>query len=275
MRIGVDIGGTKIEAALIDIHGKIHKNFRILTQASKGKKVVIQNIIKAISEVDDGRSTIGLGLPGVINKQGVLTNIPNIPCLAGTNVALLLKKTLNREILQDNDANCFAMAEHRFGAAKTVDNSIGIIIGTDIGGGIIINNRIHSGTQGAAGEIGYMKIDGDMMLKEYCGGVKIIKHYKKNGGKIENPTSKDIFESKDPVAKSIIDKTYKYLGIGMANMAHALNPDIIVFGGGVSNSLDYRRLNKEASKHLISGLTVKLVKNKLGDSSGVIGAAFL
>lgn len=160
---------------------------------------------------------------------------------------------------------------------------VGVIIGTGIGTGIIIRGKLYKGTFGHT-EFGHMTIDpsgltctcgkkGD--FEAWCGGNNILRRYKAKGGKLTS--TKQIFKSRDKIAKKIINETYRHLGIGLANIVTALNPQLIVLGGGVSKDIDYKRVNKEVRKNLIQDLKhdVKIVKHKLGTHSGMFGAIIL
>ncbi|MFH1589543.1 MAG: ROK family protein [archaeon] len=278
MRLGIDVGGSKIEGALVNDKGIIVDKLRHDTEASKGRKTVLNNILFVAKTLNnDDVTSIGLGLPGAIDNSGNLVFSTNLPFLNGMNVAKFLENELKKKVKQENDANCFVWAERRFGAAKGHRNVVGVIYGTGIGAGIVINGEIYRGTIGAAGEIGYTIIANNKSFEELCAGPGIVKRYNEEQGRIENPTAKKIFESKESVARRIVDETYKYLGMGFANVITTLNPEIIVVGGGISNQPIYRRLMLEVGKHVNPALIkhISIVQNKLGDSSGVIGAAFL
>jgi len=280
--IGVDIGGTKIEAILANQKGKILDRYRTLTESHKPKKQILNNIFKAISKVKTKKiAGIGVGIPG-ISKKGKIVLISNIPKFKNLNLQHLLEKRFRIPVKLENDANCFALAEFLFGAGKRTTNMVGVIIGTGVGGGIIINKKLYSGN-GFAGEIGHTIIDpsgirdncgniGD--LESWCSGPHIVQHYKKEGGKMNAPDPQKIFAGGDPVARKIKQQTIQKLSVGLANIANTFDPDIIVLGGGVSNLQFYSQINKEAKIYVKSN-RIKVVKNKLGDSSGVLGAAAL
>ncbi|NQU98953.1 ROK family protein [Candidatus Woesearchaeota archaeon] len=278
MRLGVDVGGTKIEGALVSDKFKIVKSIRKPTEASKGKEVVINNILSVIKALDsEDIPFIGLSIASIISREGLMKCSPNLSCLDGVNIVKELEKHTNKEVLPENDANCFVLAEHKLGAARGYETVVGIILGTGIGGGIIINRELYRGKNGDAGEFGYMIIIEGKSFEQLCSGPSIVKRYTDAGGKIEHPDPKKIFASKEYVARQIVEDTYKYLRIGIVNIIKSLGPDIIVIGGGLSNLPIYPRLNTEIKRHLPESMAknVKIVKNRLGDCSGVIGAAFL
>ena len=287
--IGIDLGGTKIDGILMDEKGKVLKNYRMPTQAHRPLKIVINNIItvvKHLKDKDKSINGIGMGTPGFVMPNGKLTSIQNIPCLKNQNLKIVLEKKLKTKIYLENDANCFALAEHKFGAGKGTQNMIGMIIGTGIGGGLILNGKLYTGSTGSAGEIGHQIVNpngpayskilkGD--LESWCAGPNIIKRYKKAGGRQEFNSPAQVFESKEKVAKQIMEETYKYLGIGIGNLVNILNPELFVLGGGVSNISFYKQINSAAKQYTNPAMRkhIKVVKNKLGDSAGKIGAAAL
>lgn len=284
--IGIDIGGTKIDGILANENGKVLKRYRIKTQAHKSKAVIINNIIEVIKKLKTGKiEGIGIGVAGVIDEKGSILFNPNIKNLEGVNIIKDLKKKLNHKFYITNDANCFALGESLFGAGKKAKNIVGVTFGTGIGNGIIINKKLYTGSHGGAGEFGHSIINPDGLkckcglkgdFESFCSGPSIVKRYYKAGGKIKNTDPKKIFNSDEEIAKKIMKETYKYLGIGLANIINALDPDLIVLGGKVSNLDFYKEVNKQVKKYANKGVSkkVKVVKHKLIDS-GALGAAAL
>jgi predicted NBD/HSP70 family sugar kinase len=285
--IGLDVGGTKIEGALFNEKLKAIKKYRKRTEAKKGRNVVLKNILEVINKLKTKKVIgVGLAMPAHERRNGKMTSINNIPCLTNFNLGSYIKKKVRTKVMIENDANCFALAEQRLGAAKGAKNIIGVIIGTGLGAGLIINNKLYTGADGGAGEIGHTIIDsrgikctcgkiGD--FESWCAGPNIVRHYKKFGGRITSPDPKKIFYSKEKAAKKVMQQTYKKLGIGLGNIVNVLNPEMIVLGGGVSNLPFYDEIRKTVKKSACPSLAknVKIVKNELGDSSGAIGAVIL
>lgn len=285
--IGIDLGGTKIDGVLVNDSGKIIKKCRILTEAKKGRKTVINNILNVINQLSTRNiSGIGIGIPGIA-KNGKIIFIPNVPLL-NINLKNILERKLKNMVFVENDANCFALAEFMFGACKNkkLKEMVGLIIGTGIGAGIIINKRLYTGSFGGAGELGHNIIDSASRFKCSCGnsgdleslcsGPSIIRRYKKLKGRIKNPDAEIILKSNENIARQVTKQTYEYLGIGIANIVNTLNPDLIVLGGGVSKSLSLKHISKEVKKYAVPVLArhVKFVKAKVHDP-GAIGAACL
>ncbi len=285
--IGVDVGGTKIDCRLFDKDFNTVRLIRRLTEAKKGRKKVLQNIIEVIKELDRGDvAGVGIAVPGYEQANKRLTDIHNVPSLMNFNLRNFLSKKLKKLVVIENDANCFALAEQRLGAAKGSKNVVGVILGTGVGAGVIINSELYRGSDGGAGEIGHTIIDSKGIMctcgkvgdfESWCAGPNIVRHYKLLGGKMKKPDPKKIFYSKDKAAKAVMAQTYEKLGIGLGNVVNTLNPEVIVLGGGVSNLPFYHEIRLAVRKWAYPHLSkkVKIIKNRLGDSSGAIGAAVL
>ncbi len=279
--IGLDIGGTKITGILINDKYKIIRKEKILTERGKKEKKTLKIIFSLIEDLkqDYRISGVGISIAGHL-KDGILVNCPNIPNLNNIDIMKDLKKNIKERFVIENDANCFAIAENIYWKKK---NMVGVIIGTGIGTGIIIDGKLYRGKSGST-EFGHTIIDPSGMkcrcgkkgdFESWCSGENILKRYKAKGGKLN--TTEGVFKSNHKIAKKVMNDTYKYLGIGLANIVTALNPELIVLGGGVSTDLDYKKLNKEVKRNVIRELRddVKVVKNKLGADSGVIGSVRL
>jgi predicted NBD/HSP70 family sugar kinase len=287
MFIGIDLGGTKIEGILVDSSGKIIDKKRLPTESKRSLKFTLDNLLSVIKYLSNGKiHGVGIGTPGFV-VNGKLTLIKNVPNLMNYDLKhWLIKHTGCKNVEIENDANCFALAEYRFGAGKGTENMVGVIIGTGLGGGIIIKNKLYSGTIGGAGEIGHTTLvpngepctcGGNGHFEAYCSGTGITRRYISAKGKIIDPNPSLIFSSKEKIAKEISDETIEYLAMGLSNLIMTLNPEMIVLGGGVSNINFYSDLNKRIKKYLNPAHygCVNIVKNVLGDSSGVLGAAAL
>jgi glucokinase len=288
MIIGVDLGGTKILTALADSKGNIISTAKIDTLADLGQKQVINNIIRSINmalkqaKVPMSRiSKIGIGAPGPILGRAIIVSPPNLPGWINVNIKSLLHKKLKKTIYIENDANAAAFGEFCFGAGKGFRNLVYITLSTGIGGGIIIDGRIYTGSIGTAGEIGHMVIDpkgprcgcGNRgCLEALAAGPAIAKMAgKKNALEAELAARKG-----DKRAIKAINTAAKYIGIGIGNLNNILNPDIFVIGGGVSNMgrllLDpvkswARKYSMEASRK-----SLIIVPAKLKNEAGVMGA---
>src|SRR3989338_4646642 len=277
--IGVDLGGTNIKTGLVSSDGRIIKKYEAKTEAKKGTKKVISNIIKAINEVKSEKVFgIGIGSPGPFDyKTGIITKPGNLPF---RNVPLkkIIQSKFKIKTFLDNDANCFALAEAVFGQGKKYENVAGITLGTGIGGGIVLNKEIYHGRSNAA-ELGHITIKYDGP-KNSCGNDGCIETYAAARGITsifdKNADPYSIYKLALKGNKKAI-KTYEkiggYLGIGLTNIIYALDPDIIVIGGKISNA--WRFFNKSMDKTIKERYFVRpcpVVKSKLNEA-GILGAA--
>ena len=287
-KIGIDLGGTKIEGILLDDSFNVVERTRIPTQQEKGYKSIINSIVFLVKELKIKASdnvTIGVSAPGAISKKSGLIKNSNTQCLIGMPLKEDLKQALDQEIAIDNDANCFALAEATLGAAKNHNVVFGVIIGTGVGGGIVINGEIHKGRTYIAGEWGHhtLRVNGN---KCYCGklgcvetyisGPALEKRWTELTGKTESLPS--IIHNLDTEKGQQWKKEFlENFGIGLANVIDILDPDVIVLGGGISNiSFLYDEGRDAVYDKVFSDLVeTPILKNQLGDSAGVFGASLL
>ena len=287
-KIGIDLGGTKIEGILLDDSFNVVERTRIPTQQEKGYKSIINSIVSLVEELKIKASdnvTIGVSAPGAISKKSGLIKNSNTQCLIGMPLKEDLKQALDQEIAIENDANCFALAEATLGVAKNHNVVFGVIIGTGVGGGIVINGEIHKGRTYIAGEWGHhtLRVNGN---KCYCGklgcvetyisGPALEKRWTELTGKTESLPS--IIHNLDTEKGQQWKKEFlENFGIGLANVIDILDPDVIVLGGGISNiSFLYDEGRDAVYDKVFSDLVeTPILKNQLGDSAGVFGASLL
>lgn len=313
MYIGVDLGGTKIKIGMVDEKGRIVSSGSIDTDPSHDDKVILKDMTVEIErlikqqglQINDIKS-IGIGVPGIVDyEKGTIIYCTN---LSWYNVEAVkyLKKHFNIPVYIENDATVAAYAESLFGSTKEAKDSVFLTIGTGIGGGIIINKQIIRGAHGAGSEIGHMVI-GENFYDCNCGrngcfetlasATAMIK-YALHEMKIDYPNSslreifakngqleaKDIFDQAelgDELAVETVNRTAKYMAIGIANIYNILDPEIIAIGGGVSKAGDsffdlVRSYVKKMT--LVDCDSVKygeIVRAELGNEAGIVGAAFL
>ena len=288
--IGIDLGGTKIEVAVLDSHDKIIFRERLLTEAHLGSDHIFDQIqtlySKAVISIQNKTHSLGLGTPGSISKNTHLLKNSNTLCLNSLPLQTLLEEKLVHDIIIENDANCFAIAEAIMGAGKGYPSVFGVIMGTGCGGGIVFDGKIRQGPQNIAGEWGHMVIDpqGDPC---YCGANGCVESFISGGGlekTIKNKTGHiisavDFFNTplKDESLKNIKQDFYKHFGQALANLINILDPDMVVLGGGLSNEQSlYKEGIDEVYARIFNDVpSTPIVKNKLGDSAGVIGAALI
>jgi glucokinase len=310
---GIDIGGSNIKFGLFDSTGKIIYRDQKPALVEKGAIPLLhlitniaENLLLHASEEDLSVKWLGVGSPGAIdNLTGVVKGkCPNIPDWVGTEIGPHLKNYLNLPVYVDNDANAVALAELRFGAAQRFDSALCITIGTGIGGGIIINKNLWRGSSFSGGEVGHtiVKYDGKQCrcgnqgcLEVYCASQAILDRTReklKNGlseefngildGDLSNLNIKKLFmaaRKSDPIALEIIDETATILGAGLSGIVNFLNPDAIIFGGGIidGGAGFMEAAGAEIRRRAFSSATenLRILKAELGNDAGFIGAGLL
>ena len=291
---GLDLGGTKIEGVILTSTNQPEPILRLRTptEADRGYNHVIGQIKTLVEQMENTvgnrPNKIGICTPGVIDPQTHRLKNCNATCLNGQTVAQDIEAALALEIYTSNDANCFALAESRLGAAQGSPTVFGVIIGSGVGGGIVVNGTALYGGQGISGEWGHNTLDPNGP-NCYCGrrgcvetilaGPFLEKFYENLSGKnLSLPEINKLAETgKDLHAVSTINRLIEQFGRGIANVINIVDPHTIVLGGGVSNieSL-YTKGVQETAKYVFNHqLDTKIVQNKLGDSAGVFGAAML
>lgn len=297
---GIDLGGTKIEGVVMDAQSvplKVLARKRIPTESAKGYAHILSQIQILVFDLQHetgiSLTTLGIGTPGALEPSTQTLKNSNTLCLNGKPIQKDLEKLLGIPVKLANDANCLALAEATLGAASTLpfkpEVVFGIIMGTGVGGGLIVNNQVINGANGIAGEWGHNHLDNSGGVC-YCGKVgcveKIIsgpalEHWYESltGNKL--PLAEIVALSEqgsDHAAVATIQRLIEYFGKAVAVLINILDPQVIVLGGGVSNidalySLGY----DEIMKHVFNpnGLNTILLKPLLGDSAGVFGAAML
>ena len=288
-RLGIDLGGTKIEAILINEQFQVIKRERVPTKREEGYKAILSRIVKLAKSIIKNdpnlEGPIGICTPGTIeSKTGLLKN-SNTICLIGKPIQKDMEIELGIPVVMENDANCFALAEATIGAAKKYNVVFGVILGTGCGGGITMLKNIHRGANRIAGEWGHHCLVPDGR-KCYCGnrgcaeayisGTALEKEWFELTGEKSRVT--DIIDSgiykKHPEWK---DNFLRNFGRGLANVIDILDPHAIVIGGGLSRiDFLYTEGKESVYKETFSKIVrTPILKNKLGDSAGVFGAAML
>ena len=294
MKIGIDLGGTKIEGIVINDEGKDLKRKRILTKKNyDGTINCILSLVKEFENYFGNSESIGIGMPGAVSKDSALVKNANSIWLNGKPLKKDLERILNRKINLENDANCFALSEAVDGAGKGKNVVFGVIIGTGTGGGIVVNQKILQGRNNIAGEWGDItlpnrtKAEKEFNKKCYCKKDGCMETYVSGPGfascfNLQHKTNLDSHEiiKNYPESKNSTNALIQYvehLARGLSIVINILDPDIIVLGGGMSNiDYIYKHINNELKKYVFSDkLHTKVVKNIHGDSGGVRGAAWL
>ncbi len=294
---GIDLGGTKIEGVVLgadfleqDSHPEPLCRIRVPTEADQGYEHILDQITALIQEMRRAVGTtpekLGFGTPGVLDPATNLLKNSNTVCLNGMPLEADLERALGVPCVLANDANCFALAEHLCGAARGHSSSFGVIIGTGVGGGLILDGRARYGHQGIAGEWGHMSIEDDGE-ECYCGGTGCVetvisgpsleRYYEKASG--QRCSLIEIVEraERDAAAKDTIDRLCFYFAKGLSHVINIVDPDIVVLGGGLSNIEALYSKGMEHLEHFVfnTSLQTRVVSNALGDSAGVFGSAML
>lgn len=302
--VGVDLGGTKIYTALVDLEGSIIKEVTVKTEANKGETVVLEKLLKTIDDVLEGTDinevkAIGIGSPGPLDvENGLIVYTPNLP-FKNFNIVQPIKDRYKLDTYLDNDANVATLSEFMFGAGKGSKNMVFITVSTGIGGGAIINGNLFRGSTSNALEVGHATV---MKGGPRCGcgntgcaeavasGTAIMKRAKEAlESKVETSlnnydqvTAKEVFleaEKGDKVSKDILNDALSYLGITVANLANTFDPDKIVIGGGVSEAgrIVFDKIEEEMERRCLKTIYnhCKVEKAVLGNQAGVLGAAAL
>ena len=287
-KIGIDLGGTKIEGILVDEKFGLIERKRIETHQENGYESIVKSITSLVNELKsyiDVDTSVGVCTPGINDTNSGLIKNSNTQCLIGMPLKTDLEKKLGYKIFMENDANCFALAESSLGAGKGYNVIFGVILGTGVGGGIVINGSLHKGRTNIAGEWGHHTLHPNGR-QCYCGKQGCVETYI-SGPALENNwsvlTGKK--ESLQTITENHSDEKreewkrdfLENFGIGIANVIDILDPDAIILGGGVSNiPFLYDEGKKMVFDKVFSdSVDTPILKNKLGDSAGVFGACLL
>jgi predicted NBD/HSP70 family sugar kinase len=289
--VGIDLGGTKVEACLVDETRQILARKRRPSEPGLGRERVVANILELIDETAGrtGYEAVGMGTPGTYSPaDDIMYGAPHTPLYEKPGLVSLLRTELKVPLIVENDANCLALAEFFAQCHGRFSTVIAVILGTGMGSGLILGNRLHRGPNGNAGEIGHTSIAIDGRLCEcgrrgcgeaYLSGPSLGRRYAELAGEVLPPDR--IFErygAGDAHARRVFDESVRIMGELFANCVNTLDLEAIVLGGGVSNiPLWYERVPPVMHKALFGtpGRTIPILKAVLGDSAGVLGAAYL
>lgn len=293
-RIGIDMGGTKIEIVVLDPHGQAIFSQRTPTPKAYEEAVrALAGLVEAAENHIGQTATVGIGHPGVLAKETGLIKNSNSACIGGHPLKRDIETRLGREVRMANDANCFAVSEATDGAGAGGEVVFGVILGTGVGGGVVINGQILVGANSIGGEWGHNPLPGanenDLPLPQCdCGRLGCIEAFlcgkglahdyaKHTDEKLAAPEIVQKAADGDAGAEAALQRYELRLARALSSVINLIDPDYIVLGGGVSN---IERIYKNVPKLWVptvfsDTIVTKLVKNKHGDSSGVRGAAWL
>ena len=313
-RIGIDLGGTNIAAGVVDDKtNEIIGRANVKTNLPRPAEGIADSIaeVARMAAVDAGVefseiASIGIGTPGAVNAEGVVEFSSNLG-FDDTPLKMMVFERTGKNVFIENDANCAAIGEQLAGCGDGVANFIAVTLGTGVGGGIVIDNRLLTGVNGAAGEIGHIVIEQNGVacpcgrqgcFEQYASATALIRQAKDAltvdreheskmweiiGDDVENVDGKVVFDaahSEDTIALEVIDKYLEYLACGVANLINIFQPEILCVGGGISKQGDYiinpliEKVERERyTKH--SKQQTKICAATLGNDAGIIGAALL
>jgi len=308
--LAIDVGGTKIVAAIISNRGQVVAREHNLTLANQGPQSVINRMLSAIDRlisstgIDPSRlNSISIAAAGAIDfDSGLVTLSPNLPGWRDIPLRDMVREKYGVNTFLINDASAAALGEHRFGAGRGVKNLILLTLGTGIGGGIIIDGNLYSGVSGSAGEIGHMTVDvngprcncGNIgCLEMLASGTAVAREAIRRvrqgersslieivGGEIESITAETVevaARGGDTLALAVILQAAHYLGVGMVSLVNIFNPEMIIVGGGMAKMgdllLDPARQVVTERAFQLPAQAVSIVTAQLGDDAGVLGAA--
>lgn len=295
MRLGIDLGGTKIEIVALDEHGRELLRRRIETPQGDylGTVMAVAGLVEATEDELGRRGSVGIGIPGAESQRGGLIKNANSTCLIGKPLRRDLQALLQREVRLANDANCFALSEAIDGSGRDAEIVFGIILGTGVGGGIVVRRQALLGANAIAGEWGHNPLPGlddrDLPAPDcYCGRRGCIEaylsgpalsadHARHTGIRLDAATIAHAAAQGDEACAATLDRYEERLARALAGVINILDPEVIVFGGGLSNMQRlYRNLPDRCAPHVFSDtVCTRFLPPMHGDSSGVRGAAWL
>jgi len=294
LRIGIDLGGSKIEVIALGEDGAVLLRERVATPQNDytGTVQAVAALVAAAEEklgIGDAPATVGIGIPGAESRSSGLIKNANSTCLIGQPLKRDLETLLRREVRIANDANCFALSEAVDGAGAGASVVFGVILGTGVGGGIVIDGKVLSGVNAIAGEWGHNPLPGEHHRATcYCGRKGCIELYLSGPGMATDHLHVSGMElaaveiarhaaTGDADCEATLQRYEARLARALALVINILDPDVIVLGGGLSNiERLYDKVPRLWAEHVFSDqVATKLVKHRHGDSSGVRGAAWL
>lgn len=289
--IGIDIGGTSVKYGLVDEKGMVSNkdSFETKTMDQTG---LLNDILTAIKKIKGIEPVAGIGvsMPGVVQENGYLTTAGAVSCFYGINLKERLEEATNLPVKVENDANAAAIAEKWIGSAQGVHNYLALVLGTGVGGALIINDQVYRGAHARSGEFGWMiveddDIDVEMGSLNFRGAtvIGLIRRYNQYSSQTVSD-ARVIFERADTgekLAKSVLKSYYHSLAKGIINLEVSFDPEVVIVGGGISNNAEFiNNLNKtieeiKLTHNSIKNLDLPRVKAaKSGNDAGMIGAVY-
>ena len=309
--IGVDVGGTNIATGITDENGKIIKKISVKTLGDREPQEIAKDIASSVKKImeetgitEKDFEVIGIGIPGCTdNKTGYVLKTENMN-LTGFPLVKEIQKYIDKPVLMANDANCAVLGEMVAGGAKGYSNVLMITLGTGIGGGFVLDQKIYEGATGAALEAGHMVIVDNGVLcncgrkgcfEKYASATALVriteeymakypdslmKNYLNDSGKVNGMTAFKAAKAGDKAADMVVEEFSRYLALGISNLINLFQPEVLLVGGGISNEGDYLldRVRKYVAEWVYAYGIIKstvIKRAELANDAGIIGAAFL
>jgi glucokinase len=303
--VGVDLGGTNLRCALFDEANRMLARSQIPTAAWEGSSAVIGRIAESVTALilrarEEGKTVgaVGIGVPGPVDrKTGVVSSTPNMPGWENIPLSRIVSERVGARTIVENDANCAAWGEFVAGAGRGCRHMVMVTLGTGVGGAIILDGTLHTGRDGAAGELGHMCIVDEGRpcgcgakgcVEAYASATAVVARFRAavaSGWKSpliekgEALTCRDIFiaaESGDPVASRVVERTGHYLGVMASSIAEMLNPDRCIVAGGMIQAGEklFAQMRETClSRNTHPARTMEILPASLGPDAGLVGAA--
>ncbi|MCO5062687.1 MAG: ROK family protein [Kiritimatiellae bacterium] len=308
--MGIDFGGTSVKLALVDERGKIRARRKFATKDAVGVEGWLDRVEREVADImgkeGAGKQLVGagVGVPGFVDfERGFIFDLPNVPGWTGVELGSLLAKRLSLRVRVDNDVNAMALGECTFGTGRAYQHAVFVTLGTGVGGGLLINNRIYRGAHSMAGEIGHVSIDmngvqsptGFGGVEQYVGNRRIVEQMERAidsgrptimldlvGGdrsKLSPKTLKDAADQGDAVALELLNHVTDCLATAFASIAYVIQPQAFIVGGGVAEDakLLFQMLRDNVKKRLSPFFyrSLEIKPAELSSDAGVIGCATL
>lgn len=308
--IGIDFGGTSVKLALVNERGQIKARRKFVTKDAPGQEGWLDRVHHEVRDIltkeGEGRQVVGagVGVPGFVDfERGFIYDLPNVPGWTGVHLGELLEKRLSLRARVDNDVNAMALGECTFGAGRTYQHAVFVTLGTGVGGGLLINNKLYRGAHSMAGEIGHVSINmngvqsstGFGGVEQYVGNRRIVEHMERaiasgrptilldlvkgDRKQLSPKVLKDAADQGDAVALELLDFVTDCLATAFASITYVLQPQAFIVGGGVAEEakllfqLLRKNVEKRLSPHFFKQLEIKPAE--LSSDAGVIGCATL
>ncbi len=296
--IGIDVGGTNIKLGVVNPRGQVIARSYLSTDSLVSSKTqliaaladTIKNLVRQAKLRKEQIAGVGIGLPGLIDhRRGIVTFLPNIAGWKNVPLAEILHKHTGYKVCLDNDVKLITLAEWTFGAGRGVSDLICLTLGTGVGSGLILDNKLYRGSHNAAGELGHVPLN-EHGAACNCGGLGCLETYVGNrrllaqakslmGRQISIEEMNALAKKRNPQALQFWHNAATHIGNGLVGAVNLLNPSLIIFGGGVSNNHAFLfptiRKVIQARAMSIQARAVRIVRAKLKDDAGIIGAYVL